>query len=223
MEEDKTERQPFVVPEDSELPDELPGFADKMLKAREQISRFTTKVRLKIPIERAIKIREFQEWYRRYGEICENSQRVLIQSGYAEYDKDDYLTARQAIDTDYVCGLLQIMPGYGPFGAALKDHIRNGARDGTSVRNKSVATTAHLSGLAKGTIRNILSGDKSPTVDEAAKLALAYGITTGELLGIVDADEVRLLKAWRSASDEGKEAILTLLEQLHKPDITPNP
>lgn len=100
---------------------------------------------------------------------------------------------------------LQGEAGNGPVGDKLVRRLRS-AQQGMSVSN-----VAMLSGLSYTATRNRLDGNTPVTVDEAAQLAVAYGVTTGELLGIVDADEVKLLKLFRSGSEEQRKALLAVL------------
>lgn len=141
----------------------------------------------------------------------ERNERVLLDAGFSDEELND-IPIGILLHTDLVAQQLQGVAGYGPVGPDLVKQIRNDAPANTSVRGQSVRVTAISSGLSVEQVKNIITGERSPTVDEAARLAIAYGITTGELLGIVSADEVRLLELWRNMDAAKREHLLGLLE-----------
>lgn len=143
-----------------------------------------------------------------YSEVratLDRNYQSMLDAGYSESELAG-MTVADFMDAERIAQQLQGAAGNGTVGDNLVKSLRGAAR------GKSVRVAAKLSGLSPKQVRSRLDGTAPLTVDEAAQLAVAYGITTGELLGIVDADEVRLLRAWRSMDESKRGALLTLLE-----------
>ena len=139
----------------------------------------------------------------------------------AGIDKDVVLglEASEVSDTLYVAEGLYVQgkAGYCAVGDELVERLKRhvtSAKYGQAKQTKG--NTAYLAEISRKRLDNILKEDSSRhlTVDESAQLAIGYGITPAELLGFMDAEEVRLLDLWRGMTNEKRRALLTLLEPL---------
>ena len=148
------------------------------------------------------RLEECATLYDEYEEQLESDFLLMAGAGYTKCD----LAGLIVPPAKWVTKQLQGEAGNGPTGHELTKQIKNCAPKGQSVR-----ITSLLAGLTDSQIRQIREGTRCATVDEVAQLAVAYGITTGELLGIVDADEVTLLRLWRDMDQSKREALLCLL------------
>ena len=148
------------------------------------------------------RLEECATLYDEYEEQLESDFLLMAGTGYTKSD----LAGLIVPPAKWVTQQLQGETGNGPTGHELTKQIKNCAPKGQSVR-----ITSLLAGLTDSQIRQIREGTRCATVDEVAQLAVAYGITTGELLGIVDADEVTLLRLWRDMDQSKREALLCLL------------
>ena len=101
-------------------------------------------------------------------------------------------------------GLGQIL---GPCEAARMKNLR---RIRTQ-RGMSQAALAHAAGVKQATISRIESGTNNPSLAVADDIARAVGVSPVELFGLPELEQ-RFLDAFRSASDERRAALLTLLE-----------
>lgn len=136
----------------------------------------------------------------------DRNYQAMLAAGVAEKELAG-MPISKLLDALFVAEKLQDQAGNGPVGRELAEQIK-----GMTPRGQSVRITELLTRMTHKEIRNIRDGKTCATVNEAAQLAVAYGTTTGELLGIVDADEVRLLKAWRSMDEDKREHLLAFLE-----------
>lgn len=78
-------------------------------------------------------------------------------------------------------------------------------------RGLSQADLAALAGVKQATISRIESGANNASLAAANAIANALGVSPVELFGLPEVEQ-RLLDAFRSASDERRLALLTLLE-----------
>ena len=143
--------------------------------------------------------------YSETRETLERNHQALLDAGHSESELAG-MSLAELMDADWIAQQLQGEAGNGPTGHELTKQIKNCAPKGQSVR-----ITSLLADLTDSQVRQIREGTRCATVDEVAQLAVAYGITTGELLGIVDADEVILLRLWRNMEESKREALLRLL------------
>lgn len=148
------------------------------------------------------RLQECAKFYDEHREQIVSDFESLLDDGYTESD----LAGLILPPAEWVAKQLQGEAGNCPVGENLTKQLRSSAPKGQSVR-----VTSQLTGMTESQVRNRRDGKGDLTVNEAAQFAVAYGITTGELLGIVDADEVILLKLWRSMSQSKREALLCLL------------
>jgi len=145
----------------------------------------------------------------------ENNYQALSNAGYSEEEIDGLDSDGVLFSTARVASALQCKVGYCPVGDALAERLRGriaaAKREDSS---KNMGCASNLADIKYRRLRDFKTGLQPLTVDEAAQLAIAYGITTAELLGFMDADEVRLLRLWRGMSAESRDAIYGLMEQL---------
>ena len=93
-------------------------------------------------------------------------------------------------------------------------------RDALKSRHMTQAQLASASGVAIGTIRNILNGSHAPRTDILAAVAGALGTSVSALTaeaapsGVLAGDEKRLLDVYRSCDGEARRALLNLAEVL---------
>lgn len=152
-------------------------------------------------------------------EFTENEKRidhnfqVLRDAGYSE-DELERVAWTLFIDREWVAQQLQSKAGYCPISGNLTNQIRDNTPRNQPVRGQSVRVTALLSGLTGYRVRALVDGTQPVTVDDAVQLAIAYGITPAELLGFMDADEVRLIDLWRGLDSDARGHILGLMESL---------
>ena len=134
----------------------------------------------------------------------ERNYQAMLDAGHSEAELAG-LNLADLMNGEWVAEQLQGEAGNGPVGAELVRQIVS-----CTPKRQSVRITKMLTSMTDSQIRR--ARDKGEvTVNEAAQLAVAYGVTTGELLGIVDADEVKLLKLFRSGSEEQRKALLAVL------------
>ena len=148
------------------------------------------------------RLQECATLYDEYEEQLESDFQSLLDDGYTESD----LAGLILPPAEWVAKQLQGEAGNCPVGENLTKQLRSSAP-----KKQSVRVTSQLTGMTESQVRNRRDGKGDLTVNEAARFAVAYGITTGELLGIVDADEVILLKLWRGMNQSKREALLCLL------------
>ena len=137
----------------------------------------------------------------------ERNYQAMLDAGHSEAELAG-LSLADLMDGEWIAEQLQGEAGNGPVGAELVKQIKSCT---PKTPKQSVRVTAMLTNMTDKEITNRMSGRTGVTVNEAAQLAVAYGVTTGELLGIVDADEVKLLKLFRSGSEEQRKALLAVL------------
>lgn len=135
---------------------------------------------------------------------CNNQ--AMLNAGHSETELAG-LNIADLMNGKWVAQQLQGEAGNGPVGGKLVKQIKSCTPKGQSVR-----VTAMLTNMTVSQINQIRRGERDANISEAAQLAVAYGVTTGELLGIVDADEVRLLKAWRGLDEDKRAHLLAFLE-----------
>lgn len=134
----------------------------------------------------------------------ERNYQAMLDAGHSEAELAG-LSLADLMDGEWIAEQLQGEAGNVPVGAELGKQIKS-----STPKRQSVRITKMLTSMTDSQIRR--ARDKGEvTVNEAAQLAVAYGVTTGELLGIVDADEVKLLKLFRSGSEEQRKALLAVL------------
>lgn len=148
---------------------------------------------------------DFEKTYSEVKETFERNYKAILKAGITDKELCE-LHPRDLLDAQFVAERLQDEAGNGPVGEKLVSQIKS-----CTPRHQSVRITEMLTSMTNKEIRNVRNGTTSVTVSEAAQLAVAYGVTTGELLGIVDADEVKLLKLFRSGSEEQRKALLAVL------------
>lgn len=148
------------------------------------------------------RLEEHARFYDEHREQIDRLYKTLLDNGYAESDLARLLFP----PAKWVAQQLQGEAGYGPVGDELVRRLRS-----CTPKGQSVIVTSCLAGMTVSEINNRRSGKAALTVNEAAQLAVAYGVTTGELLGIVDAEEVILLRLWRDMDQSKREALLCLL------------
>lgn len=143
-----------------------------------------------------------------YSEVkatLDRNYQAMLDAGHSEAELAG-LNLADLMNGEWVAQQLQGEAGNGPVGAELVRQIKSHTPEHQSVR-----ITEMLTNMTNKEIRNVRNGTTSVTVSEAAQLAVAYGVTTGELLGIVDADEVKLLRLWRGMDEHKRECLLGLL------------
>lgn len=149
--------------------------------------------------------------YEKFKTLTDANYQALLDAGYSEEDLAN-LKVSDLADISFVAYAFQGKVGNGYVGHALVKQLKDRAQRVKREVRRTMQTTATLSGLSYHQVWSIHNGDRQITVDEAAQLAVAYGITTGELLGIVDEEEVKLLKLWRNMDAAKREHLLGLLE-----------
>lgn len=130
---------------------------------------------------------------------------AMLDTGHSEAELAG-LSLADLMNGEWIAEQLQGEAGNGPVGDKLVRQIVSCTPKGQSVR-----ITEMLTSMSYTEIRNVRNGKTAITVNEAAQLAVAYGVTTGELMGIVDADEVKLLRLWRAMDERKRECLLGLL------------
>lgn len=143
-----------------------------------------------------------------YSEVratLDRNYHAMLEAGVTEEELAG-MTIGDLLNAPFVAEKLQGTVGNGPVGNNLARQIKSCTPKGQSVR-----ITEMLTDMTSSQITQVRRGARVATISEAAQLAVAYGITTGELLGIVDADEVKLLKMWRAKDQSWREHLLGLL------------
>ena len=93
-------------------------------------------------------------------------------------------------------------------------------------RNIKQADLCRETGIPTSAMSHYVRGDSDPSFTRAIKIARALGVTTDELSGKqaeqqcngikLSDDEREIINVYRNISDEGKDAVMTLLRGIEK-------